>query len=255
MDMKEDNNLIDSLPSLSSSNSSLDYDKFTVEEEERIKRLEDQKTKLRENIKQLQVLQEAIKVQQQSKKSNSFKTKHISQQSPPSKTGDELGRSSLKNNFSLTLSGSVSFANDRYCIDLQAGEESLRSKYLGCDIERGPISTAKSGISSLTFDHAQFAKVTENKTKDQSYIDIVAPADLPEGFTFDVQLGPGRLKVRVPEGGVQKGDRFTNPIVIAQPVIHVPTGHWRDRLWNIYSNGVCHPFALLPFIAPLRKYY
>ena len=159
---------------------------------EKINRLQEQEKRLNEGINQLKALQKAMKKQQQ------LQAKLLSKQkisSPPQQEQQMLVQQKRKENqiidmreeqkqFSLALSGTVSFHDDKYCIDLEADEEALGQNYVGDEGEGG--STLKSGISSLTFDHAQFFKSKDMNSK--SYIDIVAPTDLPEGTMFDVQV-------------------------------------------------------------------
>jgi len=40
---------------------------------------------------------------------------------------------------------------------------------------------------------------------------VVAPATLPEGYEFDAAVGERTIKVRVPPGGVEEGQRFEVP--------------------------------------------
>lgn len=74
---------------------------------------------------------------------------------------------------------------------------------------------------------------------------VVAPADLPEGYEFQASMGQRRVKVVVPVGGVERGQRFEvdlPPDVDSHLTgISVPVGHWRDSLLALFQYGACHP--------------
>lgn len=87
-------------------------------------------------------------------------------------------------------------------------------------------------------------------------IDVIAPSDLPEGFTLFVETtssssdsnkgrdgGDVALKVIVPAGGVQKGELFRGIVLTeyARGSHHVPYGRWRDGLCACCKFGCCHP--------------
>eukprot|EP00591_Stephanopyxis_turris_P002748 CAMPEP_0195522202 /NCGR_PEP_ID=MMETSP0794_2-20130614/20099_1 /TAXON_ID=515487 /ORGANISM="Stephanopyxis turris, Strain CCMP 815" /LENGTH=105 /DNA_ID=CAMNT_0040651895 /DNA_START=167 /DNA_END=481 /DNA_ORIENTATION=- len=70
-------------------------------------------------------------------------------------------------------------------------------------------------------------------------IEVVAPATLQEGYTFEAQIGEkGRtFTVTVPPGGVEDGQKFSVPIpgsrgeevienALVQPRVSVPVGDW-----------------------------
>ena len=188
-------------------------DRMTEEEMEKINSLQEQEKRLSEGINQLMALQKAMEKHKEMKPTLMSKPKlssslqNVEQSVIEQKHHLHLTKRQEQKKIPLIPSGSVSFHNDRYCVDLESEEESLAQKYLGSKGES--LSTAKSGISSLTFDHAQFfnTKIVDSKSK-ISYIDIVSPCDYPGGFTFDVQVGTGRLKVRVPKGGGVKGRKI-----------------------------------------------
>ena len=87
-----------------------------------------------------------------------------------------------------------------------------------------------------------------------NFIDVVAPADLPEGYTFEAQgQNYSAFKVTVPRGGVKGGQTFKCRAVLSKQIVEVPEFAWRDPLWNVFAHGVFHPFFLLSFTFPLRK--
>jgi Cys-rich protein (TIGR01571 family) len=75
---------------------------------------------------------------------------------------------------------------------------------------------------------------------------VVAPATLPEGYEFEASIGENtKVKVKVPPGGVEEGQTFQAPFPPQfESMIsgaHVPVGHWRDGLCDIFRYGLCHP--------------
>ena len=65
---------------------------------------------------------------------------------------------------------------------------------------------------------------------------VVAPATLSEGYTFDVDIDGTTTSVTVPKGGVEEGQSFTIPMMllpsmqVGLPRVNVPVGQWRDGL-------------------------
>lgn len=87
-------------------------------------------------------------------------------------------------------------------------------------------------------------------------VQVVAPATLNEGQTFNAVYEGVTFAVVVPGGGVVKGQRFIvpfNPPADAKVAKssgagpyspfndHAPTGRWRDRLCDCMNHGLCHP--------------
>ena len=78
-------------------------------------------------------------------------------------------------------------------------------------------------------------------------VHVVAPTDLPEGYTFDAQVDEDPEKTftaAVPAGGVKQGDSFLAPIPAhwaSKPRIQSPTGRWKDGLFDFCSLGCMHP--------------
>ncbi|KAL7474567.1 hypothetical protein ACHAW6_000539 [Cyclotella cf. meneghiniana] len=90
-------------------------------------------------------------------------------------------------------------------------------------------------------------------------VQVIAPATLNAGYTFDAMYDGITFKVTVPVGGVVKGQRFIVPFTppIAETVVGVPSGRrerggdggipigvWRDDLCNCCVHGPCHPHFL-----------
>mmetsp|Transcript_36848 Transcript_36848/g.88879 ORF Transcript_36848/g.88879 Transcript_36848/m.88879 type:complete len:345 (+) Transcript_36848:195-1229(+) len=99
-------------------------------------------------------------------------------------------------------------------------------------------------------------------------VQVIAPATLDAGYTFDAMYEGATFTVVVPDGGVIKGQRFivpfapppaaaviTDAVAVAVPAGRVgdkpqsgrsgiPTGIWRDGLCDCCRFGPCHPHFL-----------
>lgn len=86
----------------------------------------------------------------------------------------------------------------------------------------------------------------------QPMVDVIAPADLPAGYTFEAQMGSKRFLATVPPGGVQRGSRFSCPMKCLDRVeVQCPTGAWRDGLFSFLKFGIFHPLVLNALFLPL----
>ena len=86
----------------------------------------------------------------------------------------------------------------------------------------------------------------------QPMVDVIAPADLPEGYVFEAQMGSKRFLATVPLGGVRRGNRFSCPMKSLDRVeVQSPTGAWRDGLFSIFKFGIFHPLVLNALFLPL----
>ena len=100
-------------------------------------------------------------------------------------------------------------------------------------------------------------------------VQVVAPATLNAGFTFDAVYEGSTFTVTVPEGGVVEGQRFTVPFTpsataaVATAVAlnpptgwrsggeaGIPTGMWRDSFLDCCRFGCCHPSFCCAFCKP-----
>jgi len=119
------------------------------------------------------------------------------------------------------------------------------------DAVSGGVSSAKGGSRSRKGGDSALSPV--NVSSDGfPMVDVVAPADLPEGYTFEAQIGTKRFLATVPPGGgVARGEKFTCPMRDLDRVeIEVPTGKWRDGLGDCFAFGVFHPLILNTVFAP-----
>lgn len=77
-------------------------------------------------------------------------------------------------------------------------------------------------------------------------IEIVAPATLMEGFELDTEVGDRIMKVTIPPGGVEKGQKFMVPHPLGgtnergRDKDRAPVGHWKDGLFDCFRFGICH---------------
>jgi hypothetical protein len=97
----------------------------------------------------------------------------------------------------------------------------------------------------------------QNQNQQQNYpiVEVIAPATLNQGYTFDVEVNHEILTVTVPPGGVREGDTFqsnTQPkIQESSTVFRIPIGIWKDNLCDICKYGPCHSSILLSLLCPL----
>ena len=84
-------------------------------------------------------------------------------------------------------------------------------------------------------------------------VQVIAPATLSAGYTFEASYNSVTFPVTVPQGGVTEGQRFIVPFLpptaVAKAVpmqsdAEIPTGAWRDSLWNCCAFGPCHSHFL-----------
>ena len=66
----------------------------------------------------------------------------------------------------------------------------------------------------------------------QLYLEVVSPATLPEGYTFESKQNGQAFTVKVPIGGVEEGQKFPVPFPsrsegVEVPRVSRPVGHWK----------------------------
>jgi len=77
-------------------------------------------------------------------------------------------------------------------------------------------------------------------------MEVVAPATLSEGYTFEVEIEGNTTTITVPKGGVEEGQKFTIAmpssavLQVGLPRVNVPVGQWRDGLCDCCKYGMCH---------------
>lgn len=90
-------------------------------------------------------------------------------------------------------------------------------------------------------------------------VEVTAPATLPEGYTFQATAAGRSFNVRVPTGGIEKGQRFSVPMpsseddsaVCSASRISVPIGHWKDGICSCFRFGICHAWLWMTCCCPL----
>jgi hypothetical protein len=117
----------------------------------------------------------------------------------------------------------------------------------------------------------------------QLRLEIIAPADLPEGYQFDAVIQDNNnqnmtIPVTVPPGGIEKGQTFTVPYSTAAAAVKngnpnprlpetnhhhdpfvrpqsigIPVGHWRDEICDCFRYGICHPHLWTACFCSARK--
>lgn len=86
-------------------------------------------------------------------------------------------------------------------------------------------------------------------------VDVVAPSNLPEGYTFEAEIDNKRFIATVPAGGVRKGKTFTCYMRDLEKVdSDIPVGRWRDGLFDFFAHGKSHPMVLNSILCPLGTY-
>lgn len=91
------------------------------------------------------------------------------------------------------------------------------------------------------------------------YLEVVAPATLSEGYTFEAEADGTAFTVTVPRGGVEKGQKFSVPVTAgsdeysgaAVPRTSVPVGHWKDDTFACCALGFFHPTFWSAWCCPL----
>lgn len=76
-------------------------------------------------------------------------------------------------------------------------------------------------------------------------IHVRAPATLPGGYTFEAEINGDPKKTftcEVPEGGIEEGVLFLAPLPsdYKRHRLNVPTGQWKDGLFDCFSIGIFH---------------
>ncbi|KAL3756090.1 hypothetical protein ACHAWU_009392 [Discostella pseudostelligera] len=112
----------------------------------------------------------------------------------------------------------------------------------------GGNTGADDAISAL---EERFFTAAESPSPDaRPFLEVVAPATLPEGYTFEAEANGHTFNVTVPMGGVEEGQRFSVPFTpgvnsgfagVAIPRVSVPVGQWKDGLCDCFRLGVAHP--------------
>jgi len=78
-------------------------------------------------------------------------------------------------------------------------------------------------------------------------LEVIAPENLPEGYTFNVTISGSDniVAVTVPEGGVIAGQKFTTKVENLNPIQPKQTtdGNWKDGICACFKHGIFHPMV------------
>jgi len=83
-------------------------------------------------------------------------------------------------------------------------------------------------------------------------VNVIAPASLPEGYTFEAQIGERTFTATVPAGGVKEGQSFLTVLPPEGNTLrsNKVTGRWKDSLCDFCSFGCCHPHLCCAIFFP-----
>ena len=90
----------------------------------------------------------------------------------------------------------------------------------------------------------------------QPMMEVIAPADLQEGYQFEAEIGGQSFTVAVPLGGVEMGQKFLVPFHAqgVRPTTNVPVGAWKDSILDCCSYGPCHNHFCVSWWCVPRKW-
>jgi hypothetical protein len=119
-----------------------------------------------------------------------------------------------------------------------------------------PAHTKRHNPKSTQKNQESATNTLDPELQGMAMIDVVAPANLPEGFTFEAEIDECRFIATVPSGGVRKGETFACYMRDMEMVSDsdIPLRQWRDKLFDCSKHGSTHPMLLNSFFCPLRKY-
>lgn len=120
-----------------------------------------------------------------------------------------------------------------------------------------PLTDENNEIKSFSEPTVVFppSKNEKGTAKVTPMVNIIAPADLPGGYTFEAYVGGTKILAKVPPGGVIKGQMFTTPMESLDEIrTTVKIGDWRDGICDCFSHGLCHSLFLCTLFFPQSKY-
>ena len=95
----------------------------------------------------------------------------------------------------------------------------------------------------------------QRTNQNEILVDVVAPVDLPDGYTFEARMGEKRFMATVPPGGVMQGQTFQCPMKeVEKTEFAIPERHWKDGMCDFLSEGICHPFFCNSLFCPLGTF-
>jgi len=96
------------------------------------------------------------------------------------------------------------------------------------------------------------------ETAEEELVEVVAPANLPEGYEFEVTASDETFTVRVPQGGVKEGELFRGTKISSSSSStsnrkksqDAPVGGWKNGLCDCCIHGCCHAHFWLGLCFP-----
>jgi len=96
------------------------------------------------------------------------------------------------------------------------------------------------------------------ETAEEELVEVVAPANLPEGYEFEVTASDETFTVRVPQGGVKEGELFRGTKISSSSSStsnrkksqDAPVGGWKNGLCDCCIHGCCHAHFWLGLCCP-----
>eukprot|EP00978_Attheya_sp_CCMP212_P006016 scaffold13544_cov50-Attheya_sp.AAC.5 len=87
-------------------------------------------------------------------------------------------------------------------------------------------------------------------------VEVMSPAALPEGYTFDIIVNHKPFTITVPTGGVEEGQIFSlslpsNNDSSSAASMNIPRGAWRDGVCSCCRHGCCHASLCIALFCPL----
>jgi hypothetical protein len=83
-------------------------------------------------------------------------------------------------------------------------------------------------------------------------IKVKAPMTMPEGYSFEAKVGEKVMMIKVPKGGVKKGQIFDYN-AIEEKQMFIPLGRWRYPIFSCCVHGIIHPMCCNGFLCPQGK--
>jgi hypothetical protein len=132
----------------------------------------------------------------------------------------------------------------------ETADEGVKQILLSQDMSK-PIATAglKGEQRGLTISTQKDEPLTN---KSIGVIKVRAPMTMPEGYTFEAKVGENVIMIKVPEGGVKKGQIFDYKIV-EEKQMYIPLGRWRYPLFSCCVHGANHPMFCSGLFCPQGK--
>jgi len=133
--------------------------------------------------------------------------------------------------------------------DLEFRDDSTRLNSLNIDSRNNSNTTSAAfGESGPTTTSPPEVATTDNCP----IVEIIAPAPLKEGYTFDVEANGNIFTVVVPQGGVKSGQVFrVQTQTKIDDTFRIQTNAWKDGFFDLCRHGPFHSSCMLALCCPL----